>query len=68
MGGAEKFARRSQLHFLWRLEPAVRRAPVRHHSDGFLAWPSNEQSQRSTGKTSLAGRERLHESEHARVL
>ena len=68
MAGAEKFARRSQLHFLWRLEPAVRCALVRDHRDGFLAWPSNGQSQRSTCKTSLAGRERLHESEHARVL
>ena len=41
VAGAEKSARRSQLHFLRRLEPAVRCALVRDHRDGFLAWPPN---------------------------
>ncbi len=68
MAGAEKFARRSQLHFLWRLEPALRCPLVWDHRDGFLAWSSNGQSQRATCKTSLASRERLHESEHARIF
>src|SRR5215211_2970463 len=68
MAGAKKFARCSQLHFLWRLESAICRIAVRDHGDGFLAWPSNGQSQRSTCKTALARSERLHESEHARVF
>src|SRR5262249_5643895 len=68
VAGPKKFARRSQLYFLWRLEPAVRCAFVRHHCDGFLAWPSNGQSQQSTCKTSLAHCEPLHESEHARIF
>ena len=68
MAGAKKSARCSQLHFLWRVESAVRSALVRNHRDGFLARTENGQSQRSTFTTSLAGRERLHEPEHARIL
>src|SRR5437762_9650968 len=68
LAGTQKSSRGSQLHFLWRLEPALRCALVRDHRDGFLAWPSNEHGQRSTCKTSLAGCERLHESEHAGVF
>src|SRR5436190_9259806 len=68
LAGTQKSSRGSQLHFLWRLEPALRCALVRDHRDGFLAWPSNEQGQRSTCKTSLAGCERLHESEDAGVF
>src|SRR6266403_5890574 len=54
--------------FYGALEPALRCPLVWDHRDGFLAWSSNGQSQRSTCKTSLASRERLHESEHARVF
>src|SRR5262249_58982558 len=35
---------------------------------GFLAWPQNGKSQSPTRKTPVAGRERLHESEHARFF
>lgn len=37
----KKLTRRRQLHFLWRVEPAVRGAPVFNNSDGLLARPPN---------------------------
>src|SRR4029450_9854448 len=65
MDAAEKSARRGELPFLRRLEPAVRRAVVFYHGDGFLARPPDGQTERSTCQEALARRERLHESEHA---
>ena len=44
VGGAQKSARRRELHFLRRVESAFRRASLRHDRDGFLSRPSNGQS------------------------
>src|SRR6267378_1789197 len=68
MDAAEKSARGRQLHFLWRVEPALRRAAFLDDGDGFLARSPNWQSERSAREEALAGGQRLHESEHARVF
>src|SRR5205814_5737233 len=51
-----------------RLESALRGPPILDDCDGFLARPPNRQSEKSTVKTPLAGRERLHEPQHAGVF
>ena len=65
---AEKFARRRELHFLRRLESALRCPSFHDYRHGFLARPPDWQSQRSTLKTPVARRERLHEPQHAGVF
>ena len=68
MDCAEESTRRRELYFLRRLEPALRGSPLLDDCDGFLARPPDRQSQKSTVKTPLAGRERLHEPQHAGVF
>src|SRR5207237_2794298 len=45
-----------------------RPAAILRHSDGFLARPPNWQSPDSARKEALARRQRLHESQHARLF
>ena len=65
---AKKSARRRELHFLRRVEPAIRRVAFFHDGDGFLVGQTDRQSENSKITSRLVGRQRLHESEHARLL
>ncbi len=64
----EKHARRRELYFLRRLESSLRRPPLFHHGDGFLARLKNCQSQTGPYPQDVARRQRDHEFEHARIL
>ncbi len=64
----EKPTGRCQLHFLWRMESAVRCAPIFDHRDGFLAGPADSQGPNPAGQETVACRQCVHESEHARLL
>src|SRR5207249_7500353 len=65
---AEKSSRSRELHFLRRVEPAIRRAALFHDGNGFLARQTNCQGQRAAFASRLVGWQRRHEPEHARVL
>src|SRR4029453_692710 len=55
---AEKFPRDRKLHFLRRVEPAIRGAPLLHDGNGFLAWQTNGQGQRAPFAPLVAGWQR----------
>jgi len=65
---AEKFPRGRKLHFLRRVESAIRGAALFHDGNGFLAWQTNCQGQGTPFAARVVGWQRLHEPEHARVF
>src|SRR5262249_40033370 len=65
---SQKSPRRRQLHFLRRVEPAVRGASLYHNRDGLLARTPDRKSAKPFGQEAMARGERLHEPQHARVL
>jgi alginate O-acetyltransferase complex protein AlgI len=62
---SEESPRDRELRFLRRMEPAIRRAALRHNGNGFLARQTNGQGRGTSFSTCLAGRQRLHEPQHA---
>jgi len=67
MGAEKKPAGCSELYFLRRLEPAICGAAVFDNLYGFLARPPDCKGARAS-EAPVAGCQRLHEPEHARVL
>src|SRR6266699_3769903 len=49
-------------------KPPIRRPALFHDGNGFLAWQTNRQGQRTPFAPRPVGWQRLHESEHARVF
>jgi hypothetical protein len=65
---AEKPSGDRELHFLRRMEPAIRSAALFYDGNGFLARQTNGQGHRAPFAAGLVDCQRLHESQHARVL